>query len=190
MTKHLQEIYRTADDPGLHAASEWLLRNWKHDAWLKQTDDEWANDEKQREKRLEEIKEVVAKDKEKTPPQWYVNGQGQTMVVSPGPVEFMMGSPPTETGRYDDELQHKKRIGRTFALASKPVTVEQYRKSNNAYELPAMYTRMADLPVVGTSWYQAAAYCNWLSEKEGIDPKEWCYEIEGDVTKLDRKSVV
>ena len=39
------------------------------------------------------------KDKEKTPPQWYVNGQGQTMVVIPGPVEFVMGSPPTEAGR-------------------------------------------------------------------------------------------
>ena len=39
------------------------------------------------------------KDKEKTPPQWYVNGQGQTMVVIPGPVEFMMGSPPTEAGQ-------------------------------------------------------------------------------------------
>jgi formylglycine-generating enzyme required for sulfatase activity len=34
------------------------------------------------------------------------------------------------------------------------------------------------------SWYQAAAYCNWLSEKEGIDEKEWCYEIKGKVTKL------
>ena len=50
------------------------------------------------------------------------------MVVIPGPVEFMMGSPPTEAGRHDDETQHKKRIGRTFALAAKAVTVEQYRK--------------------------------------------------------------
>ena len=29
-------------------------------------------------------------------PGWYVNGQGQTMVVFPGPVEFLMGSPLTE----------------------------------------------------------------------------------------------
>ena len=45
--------------------------------------------------------QALAKDKEKTPPQWYVNGQGQTMVVIPGPVEFVMGSPPTEEGRLD-----------------------------------------------------------------------------------------
>ena len=49
------------------------------------------------------------------------------MVVIPGPVEFVMGSPPTEAGRHDYEIQHKKRIGRTFALAAKPVTVEQFR---------------------------------------------------------------
>src|SRR5208337_5009749 len=97
----------------LHAASEWLLRQWKHEAWLKQVNEEWAKDKKQREKRLDGMKQLLTKDKEKTPPQWYVNGQGQTMVVIPGPVEFMMGSPPTEKDRFENEPQHKKRIGRT-----------------------------------------------------------------------------
>jgi len=32
--------------------------------------------------------------------------------------------------------------------------------------------------MVGPSWYQAAAYCNWLSQEEGIDPKQWCYETK------------
>ena len=30
--------------------------------------------------------------------------------------------------------------------------------------------------MIGTSWFQAAAYCNWLSKQEGIDAKQWCYE--------------
>ena len=109
---------------------------------------EWAKDKKQREKRLDGIKELVKKDKAKTPPQWYVNGQGQTMVVIPGPVEFVMGSPPTEAGRTDSELQHKRRIGRTFALAAKSVTKEQFlrfqptiRASRDASVIPH-----ADLP--------------------------------------------
>ena len=128
----------------------------------------------------------MAKDKEKTPPQWYVNGQGQTMVVIPGPVEFVMGSPPTEAGRYDNETQHKKRIGRTFALAAKSVTVEQYRQFDKGYQLrDAKYTRTADLPVVGIDWYMAAAYCNWLSKEEGIDPKtSGATRSRGKVTKL------
>ena len=68
-----------------------------------QTDEAWAKDKEQREKRLEDIREVLAKEKEKAPPQWYVNGQGQTMVVLPGPVEFLMGSPNHETGHRDDQ---------------------------------------------------------------------------------------
>jgi formylglycine-generating enzyme required for sulfatase activity len=27
-----------------------------------------------------------------------------------------------------------------------------------------------DQPVVGVSWYEAVAFCNWLSRKEGLDP--------------------
>jgi eukaryotic-like serine/threonine-protein kinase len=178
-----QDIYRTAADPGLHASAEWLLRQWKHDAWLKQINEEWTKDNKQWQKRLESIEQSVTKGKEKAP-QWYVNGQGQTMVVIPGPVEFVMGSPPTEAGRQDVETQHKKRIGRTFAIGAKAVTVEQYRQFDKGYSLPGKYTRAAELPVVGTSWYQAAAYCNWLSKQEGIPEDQWCYEIKGQVTNL------
>ena len=58
-----------------------------------------------REKKVAGIKELVTKDKEKTP-QWYVNGQGQTMVVIPGPVEFLMGSPSRRKDRGFEETPH------------------------------------------------------------------------------------
>src|SRR5207247_19134 len=127
----VQEMYQMATDPGLHASAEWLLRTWQQEAWLKQVNDEWAKDQEQREKRFDGIKQLLTKDQEKTAPQWYVNGQGQTMVVIPGPVEFLMGSPPTEEGREGGpagtmELRHWRRIGRSFAIASKEVTVEQF----------------------------------------------------------------
>ena len=32
-----------------------------------------------------------------------------------------------------------------------------------------------DCPVNKVSWYDAAAYCNWLSEQEGIPKEQWCY---------------
>jgi formylglycine-generating enzyme required for sulfatase activity len=124
----LQAMYRTEADPGLHAASEWLLRTWPQESWLKQVNDEWAKDKERREQRLHSMRQLLTKEKEKAPPQWYVNSQGQTMVVIPGSVEFLMGSPFTEKERSPNELRHKKGIGRTFAIAAKPVTVEQYRK--------------------------------------------------------------
>jgi formylglycine-generating enzyme required for sulfatase activity len=64
---------------------------------------------------------------------WYVNGQKQTMVIIPGPVESWMGSPRTEAERFfgpegTSERRHYRRIGRSFALAAHEVTVEQFLK--------------------------------------------------------------
>ena len=49
---------------------------------------------------------------------WYVNGQGQTFAVIEGPVEFLMGSPPTEPDRIWIETLH--RGGSTGGLPSPP----------------------------------------------------------------------
>jgi len=182
----LQEKYRKATDPGLHAASEWLLRHWKQDDWLKKTTGEWAEDKEKREKKIEAIKQTLAKVKEKTPPQWYVAGQGQTMVVFPGPVEFVMGSPTTEANRFDVETQHKRRISRTFALATTPVTKEQFlrfRPTFSPRHIRLLYPEPT-CPMGDVVWYEAASYCNWLSKEEGIGEDQWCYEIKGNEIKL------
>jgi formylglycine-generating enzyme required for sulfatase activity len=196
----LKEIYGKEADPGLHAAVEWLLRQWHQEAWLTQVNGEWANDKERREKRLESIRQLLRKDKEKTPPQWYVNGQGQTMVVIPGPVEFLMGSPSTEADRQAVESQHKKRIGRTYALAAKAVTVREFRQFLKANKLEAwfeeggqvapmmkQYSPEENGPIILVDWYKAAAYCNWLSKVEGIPEGQWCYEIKGNMTALKAK---
>ena len=176
----LQTIYRTDADPGLHAAAEWLLRTWKQEAWLNQVNEEWAKDKEQRAKRLEGIQQQLKASRAASapgvPPQWYVNGQGQTMVVIPGPVEFVMGSPPTEAGRESRENQHKKRIGRTFALAAKSVTLAEYQRFDPGYGGETQqWSPTGDCPVLGISWFQATAYCNWLSKQEGLPESEWCY---------------
>src|SRR5262249_25094175 len=161
----------------------------KQEDWLKQVNDEWAEDKEQTEKRLQGIQQLLLKDKEKAPPQWYVNGQGQTMVVIPGPVEFRMGSPSTEEGRSPQEVQHQRRIGRTFALAAKSVTVKEFRRflrgskleawfeaGGQAAPLMKKYSPDENGPIILVDWYRAAGYCNWLSEREGIPPEQWCYE--------------
>jgi serine/threonine protein kinase len=66
----LQEMYRTASDPGLHAACEWLLRRWKQEAWLTKVNEAWAKDKEQREKRLEGIKKQLASRVASAPGVW------------------------------------------------------------------------------------------------------------------------
>jgi formylglycine-generating enzyme required for sulfatase activity len=36
--------------------------------------------------------------------------------------------------------------------------------------------RSDDSPMIAMNWYEAAWYCNWLSEQEGIPKEQWCYE--------------
>ena len=74
----LLEGYRQENDPGLHGALEWLLRQWKQEDKLKEIERQLA---KARDQKVERK------------PHWYINHEGQTMVVLPGPVEFLMGSP-------------------------------------------------------------------------------------------------
>jgi eukaryotic-like serine/threonine-protein kinase len=174
----LLQFYQNDVDPGTHGAAEWLLRRWGQEAQMKIIDDKLSNERQQRQALASQL------SKEKKERSWYVNSQGQTMVLLPGPVDFLMGSPPTEAEHLGDEQQHKKRIGRTFALASKPVTVEQYRKFKKDYKPDPRYSRTDNSPVNYISWYEAAAYCNWLSEKDGINEDQWCYDIMGQVTKL------
>lgn len=176
----VQAIYRTDADPGLHASAEWLLRTWKQEAWLTRVNEDWAKDEEGRNKKLAGIKESATKDKVKALPQWYVNTQSQTFVVIPGPVEFVMGSPNTEKDREEREALHRRKIGRSFEIASKSVTLAQYRSlTGDKYEIGEKYTYDPNLPVVGIDWYMAAQYCNLLSKEEGIPENQWCYEITG-----------
>jgi formylglycine-generating enzyme required for sulfatase activity len=178
----MQKLYQDDPDPGLHGAAEWLLRTWHQEAWLKQVNAGWAEAKEERGKRLESFLRLLGKDEGKSP-QWYVDGQGHTMVVIPGPVQFLMGSPPTEAGREGKpEEQQYTPIGRSFAIASKEVTVEQiltkefiefYNQTGRNWPFRAP---TVEYPVNQVQWYDAAAYCNWLSWKEGLDKKEWCYE--------------
>ncbi len=178
----LREMY-TAADPGLHAASEWLLRQWKQEAWIAKTNQAWAADKQQQSKSIEEIMHELKKETSKDERRWYVNVQGQMLVVIPGPVEFWMGSPQEEKGRESIpdkyrgmELRHWRRIGRSFAIASKEVTVEQFLRFRKEHPIDGNAAPSSDCPVNMVTWYEAAAYCNWLSEQEGIPRDQWCYE--------------
>ncbi len=117
---------------------------------------------------------------------WYVNGAGQTFTVIRGPVTYQMGSTPeSDRERDPDEAPHNRRIERSFAIATKEVTVREYsrfladRPGEAAdWRGTADFTRLIkdeDCPVGKVTWYEAARYCNWLSAREGLPEDQWYY---------------
>jgi len=176
----LREWYDQAPDPGLHAAAEWSLRQWKQDQWLKQTDEKRIKDQKRREHHLQRIRQELTASKGPAQPQWYVTSQGQIMIVIPGPAEFLMGSTASEMWPSDDEALHRRRIGRAYAIAAKPVTAGQYRSFRKDHRVIRQQAPDDDCPVTATNWYQAAEYCNWLSKQEGLPETQWCYQPNQD----------
>jgi formylglycine-generating enzyme required for sulfatase activity len=181
----LQQLYCHEPDPGLHAAAEWLLRRWKQQDWLKKTNDAWANQSRERKRPEFPARPVADAPGADKSPRWYVNSQGQTFVVIPGPVQFLLGSPTTEADRQTDEVQHQRKIGRSFALAATPVTKEQFLRFLPKFSHSEFRRYPEDTcPVGGVTWFEAARYCNWLSNEEGIPKEQWCYEIKGNEVKL------
>jgi formylglycine-generating enzyme required for sulfatase activity len=132
----LLALYRNDPDTGIHGAAAWLLRQWQQEKKIKAIDQAWARDPQHRERRVEQILQELANNCGHAAPQWYINGQGQTMVVIPGPVEFLMGSPSAEANRQRGEELHHRRIRRTFAIATTPVTKEQFRRYRPAFSYP------------------------------------------------------
>jgi sulfatase modifying factor 1 len=92
---------------------------------------------------------------------------------------FLMGSPETEEGRFRDEGPvHKVQIS-SFACTRHPVTRRLYAEITGS-DPGSPEGEADDRPVNNVTWYDAVAFCNQLSEREG---RVSCYRIDGeDVT--------
>jgi formylglycine-generating enzyme required for sulfatase activity len=157
LVAHLLDAYRDDPDAGVHGAADWTLRRWNQGEKLQAV--------------------TLPAFNERGDRRWYVNSVGQTMALVEGPVEFTMGSPLPEPDRFDGETRHRRRISRRFALATREVTVDQYQRARKEDATIARikndrFSPEAIGPMNQTLWYHAAAYCNWLSRQEGLEP---CY---------------
>lgn len=107
-------------------------------------------------------------------PQTLTTGAGQVLrLIEPG--AFRMGAPRREQGRRPNEVERDVRLTRRYYLGLHEVTNTQFRKFRPAHTSGAeRYTELAtgDHPAVLVSWRDAVAYCNWLSERDGL-PKAY-----------------
>lgn len=64
---------------------------------------------------------------------------------------------------FNERPRHKVTITRTFYISETEVTIDQFRKFRSEYPGYEKFAPYAS----GVSWYDAAAFCQWLSQKEG-----------------------
>jgi antitoxin component YwqK of YwqJK toxin-antitoxin module len=75
---------------------------------------------------------------------------------------FRMGDL-NDLGSYDEKPVHQVTISRPFYVSEREITINQYCEFNKEFKDEGAYHPYA----TGMSWYDAEAFCRWLSDKEG-----------------------
>jgi len=170
-------MFREDADPGMHAAARWMLVRWGERDWVEECERAWSESE-----HSPWALGTVAESRG-----WFVDRLGMTYTVVGRPVTFRMGSPEDERDRQADETYGERTIPAAFAISTTAVTCRQLAEWP---ELPAILLELGEKPgaflasaddtpaVLGLTWDEAARFCNWMSDREGIPPEEWCYEEE------------
>ncbi|MBI3837012.1 MAG: SUMF1/EgtB/PvdO family nonheme iron enzyme [Planctomycetia bacterium] len=154
-------LYASDPDAGIHAASEWVLRHWGQSTAL--------------------LAPAVPRAGSGQPAaEWYLGPEGHTLAVIDGRASATIGSPKTEQSRSLTEKPHPVTIGRKFALGTKEVTVDQFRRFIQAtgLKMPPFTSKHSpddNGPMIMITWYRAAQYCRWLSEQAGLPEDQMCY---------------
>jgi len=167
----VQRLHARDPDSGVHAAAAWCLKQWQAAI------DRVA------------VADSVAPAEAPGPTDgrdWFVTPAGHEMVVVDLLDEsepFLMGSYTGEPGASWDERIHSKWIKRRFAIGAHEVTVGQFAEfvrqdPESSFALRA--GESAEIAQTRVNWHHTARYCNWLSERAGLPPDQWCYVITVD----------
>ena len=103
--------------------------------------------------------------------------------AAPLPDEVVEGCPQRENGDFDEYPVHEVTISRPFFLGACQVTNAQYEQfdpEHRALRGKVGFSKDDDEAVVCVTWHDAVAFCEWLSEKEGLPYRlpteaEWEY---------------
>jgi formylglycine-generating enzyme required for sulfatase activity len=96
--------------------------------------------------------------------------QGAELIRVPGG-RFTMGTDRRDVGRRANEGQREVEISKPFYIGVREVTnseFKEFRKGHRSGTTIGYGLELDDHPVVRVSWQDAAAYCNWLSAKDGL----------------------
>ena len=115
----------------------------------------------------------------------FINSIGMKLVyIKPG--TFLMGSPASESGRFDNEgPQHRVTLTKGFHMGAHQVTQQQYGKVMGTN--PSHFRKGGNHPVEKVSWSDAQEFCRKLSARDGRTYRlpseaEWEYACRAGTT--------
>src|SRR5262249_42212873 len=88
----------------------------------------------------------------------------QTFTIVEGPGRLLAGA----------DKERQARMHR-FAIGATEITVHDFLKFRPKHKYSEQASPKQDCPANMVSWQDAAVYCNWLSEQDGIPKGQWCY---------------
>ncbi len=155
VAEQLKSTFYEDEDAGVHSAVSWTLGQWQMEPKLRAMERELCQQYEADFRGLGD---------------WTVNSLGQTYVRIP-PIEFMAGD------SSGGKASHMAKIEYGFAIAVREVSVAEFRMFRDQHQHDRRYAPSTDCPVNNVSWYDAVAFCNWLSDREGLTR---CYEPNAD----------
>ena len=104
--------------------------------------------------------------------------------------KFALNLGHVRNGDFDEQPLHRVTISQPFYMAEYEVTNAQYEKYNPVHRSlrgKNGFSREDDEAVVFVSWHEAKAFCDWLSQKEGLPYRlpteaEWEYACRAGTT--------
>ena len=106
---------------------------------------------------IERMNSELAKEQRSDPRfQWRISREGLTLITVDDPA-----------------------LDRVIEVSDSEITVEMYRRFNPEVHYSREMSPEESCPVNGLSYYDAAAFCNWLGDREGLPENEACYRSGG-----------
>jgi formylglycine-generating enzyme required for sulfatase activity len=159
ISEAVRRLYKDDPDPGVHSACEQLLA--KH-------------------LNVDPPSVDARRDEKPSATRRWFNGPNDHTFAVLDSADYTMGAPLDEMTREEDETPHLVRIGHNYAIATKETSVGQFLRCRDDY-FNRRYSASDDCPANNISWYDAAAYCRWLSELEGVAENQMCFPPRDEI---------
>jgi formylglycine-generating enzyme required for sulfatase activity len=207
MVQQLADWYAHDPSSAVHGAAGWLLWRWNQVDYVMKVDQTPLAYSPDREWFVVEFAPQVVEQKQEADgaksagptedqqgadapraqppavsPPFYI-----TFVVFPAG-EYLIGSPPDESDHIANEVLHRVRLTRAFALSDREITWEQFTPfgvwHHDRWQEQFHHELGVDDPAFGMTWYEGAAFCRWLGECAQMSGLEQAY---ADPKSLDPK---